>query len=333
MTHHLGATNFEDFNFDLPYDIPKNPDCFFGNNFELTSTPSSFHCFSSKNSYEYAQTSDFDGSDDRGSNPKSPNLLHKGIQKQHEPIVDNGLVYRYEDDPNEYKKARKRVQNRISATRVRNKKKTYVEELEGQVAALKDEIHHLKTTNNILKTENTLFKEQVSFLEKLFTNKPAQPQQQKESALDVSTFSFNETEIEIDNDGYDLNNGESPTYFRSNGGGRLRKHTAFLGVMTIVLCMYGAFTVSEEMKLGNMKAGFLGGNNQVAAYSFSKIVTRSFDTLSQNEPGKLNDSLGLTGWLILGSKLAFILIYVIYAIFVLQKIHRHYFHNKTSSTV
>jgi len=223
----------------------------------------------------------------------------------------------------------RRVQNRISATRVRNKKKTYVEELEGQVSALKEEIGQLKTTNNVLTTENSLLKQQVSFFEKLFTNKQAQ-QPPVENVLENS-FSFNETETDIDH--FELHPNETPTYYRAGPAGRLRKHTAFLGVMTVLLCMYGAFTAGEEMHLGNLKSGFLGGNNHVSAYTLSKIVVRSTDTQSQGEFDHTNDSspTNLYSILILATKMLFIVVYVLYAIYVLQKIHRHYFHNKTSS--
>jgi len=38
---------------------------------------------------------------------ESPRLRKIRIQKFYEPIYDNDKVYRYEDDPNEYKRARK----------------------------------------------------------------------------------------------------------------------------------------------------------------------------------------------------------------------------------
>jgi len=47
------------------------------------------------------------------------------------------------DDPVEYKKARKRLQNRESAVRSRHRKKTYQETLEKQIedlALLKDKV-------------------------------------------------------------------------------------------------------------------------------------------------------------------------------------------------
>jgi hypothetical protein len=53
--------------------------------------------------------------------------VKKQIKKYYEPLIDGKMVFRYEDDPEEYKKARKRLQNRESATRVRARKKDRVE--------------------------------------------------------------------------------------------------------------------------------------------------------------------------------------------------------------
>lgn len=66
----------------------------------------------SPSSFEYGQNSDFDGSDklndeESKSYGRSFHGHRKPIQKHYEPITYNGLVYNYEEDPSEYKKARK----------------------------------------------------------------------------------------------------------------------------------------------------------------------------------------------------------------------------------
>lgn len=69
--------------------------------------------YSSKYSPEHLDTLDNQGSMDRRGDDevlrhsKLPPILRKGIQKYYEPIVDNAVVYKYEDNPSEYKKARK----------------------------------------------------------------------------------------------------------------------------------------------------------------------------------------------------------------------------------
>jgi len=60
-------------------------------------------------------------------------LTNKKKQYLQDAIVDKNGAYTYLDDPIEYKKARKRLQNRESAVRSRHRKKTYQETLEKQI--------------------------------------------------------------------------------------------------------------------------------------------------------------------------------------------------------
>jgi len=60
-------------------------------------------------------------------------LTSKKKQYLVDQIEDKNGSYSYLEDPIEYKKARKRLQNRESAVRSRQRKKTYQEELEGQI--------------------------------------------------------------------------------------------------------------------------------------------------------------------------------------------------------
>lgn len=53
----------------------------------------------SKQSPEYGE--------DEANQTKAPPMLKRRIHKHYEPLVDNNVVYRYEEDPVEYKKARK----------------------------------------------------------------------------------------------------------------------------------------------------------------------------------------------------------------------------------
>jgi hypothetical protein len=45
--------------------------------------------------------------DDKSIKSKIPPIIRKGIHKYYEPIIDCGQTFKYEDNPNEYKKARK----------------------------------------------------------------------------------------------------------------------------------------------------------------------------------------------------------------------------------
>jgi len=57
-------------------------------------------------------------------------LTNKKKQYLQDAIIDKNGAYTYLDDPIEYKKARKRLQNRESAVRSRHRKKTHQETLE-----------------------------------------------------------------------------------------------------------------------------------------------------------------------------------------------------------
>jgi hypothetical protein len=57
-------------------------------------------------------------------------LTNKKKEYLQDAIHDKNGQYSYLEDPQEYKKARKRLQNRESAVRSRQRKKNYQEELE-----------------------------------------------------------------------------------------------------------------------------------------------------------------------------------------------------------
>jgi len=74
-------------------------------------------------------------------------LTNKKKRYLQDAIVDKNGAYTYLDDPVEYKKARKRLQNRESAVRSRHRKKTYQETLEQQIERLQNENKSLKESN------------------------------------------------------------------------------------------------------------------------------------------------------------------------------------------
>lgn len=71
-------------------------------------------------------------------------LTNKKKQYLQDAIIDKNGAYTYLEDPVEYKKARKRLQNRESAVRSRHRKKTYQETLEQQIEELQFENRELK---------------------------------------------------------------------------------------------------------------------------------------------------------------------------------------------
>lgn len=81
------------------------------------------------------------------------------------------------EDPIEYKKARKRLQNRESAVRSRHRKKTYQETLENKIDDLvsmkNNALAHNKVlaeANAALNSENQVLKQQVAYFQETFAN-------------------------------------------------------------------------------------------------------------------------------------------------------------------
>jgi len=60
-------------------------------------------------------------------------LTNKKREYLEEAIQDKNGIFCYEEDPKEYKKARKRMQNRESAVRSRLRKKYHQDELEVKI--------------------------------------------------------------------------------------------------------------------------------------------------------------------------------------------------------
>ena len=63
-------------------------------------------------------------------------MTNKKREYLEEMIEDKNGVFAYDEDPLEYKKARKRMQNRESAVRSRLRKKYHQDDLEGRIEEL-----------------------------------------------------------------------------------------------------------------------------------------------------------------------------------------------------
>ena len=95
----------------------------------------------------------------------------KEVEYRQDVIYDkNGMSINYDQDPNEYKRARKRIQNRESAIRSRNRKKVYFTDLEVRVEQLEEENKRLTTENSTLKAEKRLLADQLDYFKILIGN-------------------------------------------------------------------------------------------------------------------------------------------------------------------
>lgn len=81
-------------------------------------------------------------------------LTNKKKQYLQDSIFDKNGAYSYLEDPIEYKKARKRLQNRESAVRSRQRKKSYQEELESLIDDQKEVLDELKKSKTELEESN-----------------------------------------------------------------------------------------------------------------------------------------------------------------------------------
>jgi hypothetical protein len=102
-------------------------------------------------------------------------LTNKKKQYLQDAIIDKNGAYSFLDDPVEYKKARKRLQNRESAVRSRQRKKNYQETLEQQLdeqsqhfERVTQERDALKKQNTQLLSENSVLKQQVAYFQETF---------------------------------------------------------------------------------------------------------------------------------------------------------------------
>ncbi|KAL4509320.1 hypothetical protein ABPG72_018251 [Tetrahymena utriculariae] len=159
------------------------------NNFNHTNYGSSPEHFSENSTFghtpqyvtEYNSNQNSNGIDDEDADQDEgidKNSLNQGgskikkniAKKKYEPLYDNNQVYRYEDDPIEYKKARKRIQNRQSARKVRNIKKNQTENLEMNVDQLKQENQDLKVQVANLSAQNKRLLDEVEYFRRMYGN-------------------------------------------------------------------------------------------------------------------------------------------------------------------
>lgn len=95
----------------------------------------------------------------------------KEVEYRKETIYDkNGMEVAYDHDPETYKQARKRIQNRESAIRSRYRKRQYFTELEVRVEDLEEENKRLGTQNATLIAEKRLLSEQLDYFKLLVGN-------------------------------------------------------------------------------------------------------------------------------------------------------------------
>jgi len=278
---HFGAAPPQNYGFATHHQYPPQMNQMFQGDptYEVFSHNSAYSTNpSTKESPEHTPSvEDHLGDDEKGS--KVPPIVRKGIRKYYEPILDNGMVYNYEDDPNEYRKARKRIQNRESATRVRNRKKNHVEILEDEINDMKKSYNELQRENNMLLAENQSLRQKLSFFEKAVAknNQAHQmnmnPNMSNQFSEAMPSHSDHILDFMDNTDNMGLNRGPQdfehnqvnnmhPGMYRAaNNSSKFKKHMALLGVFTLLLCVYGILPRTGVQLFALPKFTFTSSNN------------------------------------------------------------------------
>ena len=139
----------------------------------------------------------------------------KEVEYRRETIYDkNGMEISYNDNPQEYKKARKRMQNRESAIRSRTRKRQYFTELEVKYEKLAEENKSLVTENATLKVEKKLLSEQLEYFKNLVGNMQsgfsAKSTNERSREVSSENISFDEEKDSFQTPSFDPLDGELP---------------------------------------------------------------------------------------------------------------------------
>jgi hypothetical protein len=104
-------------------------------------------------------------------NPEKNSVLSKKWKRQKEfgILTDSktGITYNEEDDPINYRKAKKRIQNRESALRMKKMRENVSCKLEEEVTHLREDNIRLINENISLKKEKEFLIEQIKFMQKI----------------------------------------------------------------------------------------------------------------------------------------------------------------------
>lgn len=255
--------------------------------FESLSTKSGYSTnYSIKHSPDYQVDEESSGNSDLNNHKwsQNPPIHKKTINKNYEPIYDGKKCYKYEDDPAEYKKARKRIQNRESASRVRSRKKNYVEVVEQDIYSLKKENAELQLKNAALTAENNLLKQQISFLERMVMKNNSN------SSVEFAPEATNNSNSLLPihkNEGYGTGNEDTSKESGQGMGGFMRmapnhpfkKHVTMLGVVTLLLCVFG-FATSDPGTGGAVSNQLTMEAFKLLSVKDADVQTNTSDTLS-----------------------------------------------------
>ena len=116
------------------------------------------------------------------------------VAEEIETIKDSKGIYNYTENPKEYMKARKRMQNRESAQRTKFYKNMYLVNIQKELEEKSNQNQKLNTEITKLKTENEFLKRQLKYFEDLFAKQNQVISEDTENpplALEPETYDTN----------------------------------------------------------------------------------------------------------------------------------------------
>lgn len=221
-TQHNDESSFLSYFMHIDYNTNFLNACANNNN-NMNSSNSSSHslCDSTKTS-----------SQDNLAKKTQRNVVHSNSNNNNDDILIDeltGNVYNKNEDINAYRKAKKRIQNRESALRMKTLKKENLLQKEDMIKSLQYENEKLIKENTILKKEKNFLIEQIKTMQQIINKSSLIKTQKKDN-------------IKISNDNDDV-------YLNYNGIGQNLKTRIFNVFLICFLCLIyivGEYTIIED---------------------------------------------------------------------------------------
>ena len=182
------------------------------------------------------------------SNSKTPPkkndiLLKKKREKEYGIITDNltGITYYEKDDPINFRKAKKRIQNRESALRMKKLRENNRNKLDEEMNRLEEENERLIKENISLKKEKMFLIEQIKFMQKII----------KESNLEFKLK--NNIDNDNNNNIFNENKNKEPVFCYEGSKQKIKGKLFNVFVVCILSIVYIVGECSYDENGGNFK--------------------------------------------------------------------------------
>ena len=196
------------------------------------------------------------------------------IKEKDNMIKDNltGIIYYEKDDPINFRKAKKRIQNRESAYRMKKMREDNINKLDEEINRLKEDNIRLINENISLKKEKVFLIDQIKFMQKII----------KESNLEFKLKNTNNKEINNSLTYIDINKTKEPILYYD--GSKQKIKGKLFNVFTICLLSIfyiigdWSFDSSNDKDIKRNEQGIIlnsieeKGNKNLWWYYISKII-------------------------------------------------------------